>query len=148
MDSQKNFSPRHKERIIELVDLNSTTLAELDSLPGVGPMLGERIIKFRDALGGFHSVTQLQECFGMPPETYERIKPRLIIIRPHHQIQLDTIRSGAFFHPYFPKKIFKIHQAYTKHHGAIQHAEELKQLYPPDTLWYEKLLPYLSFPNQ
>lgn len=56
-----------------LVDLNTATLAELEELPGIGPVLAQRIIDFREANGGFSAVEQLREVSGIGPTVYEDI---------------------------------------------------------------------------
>lgn len=60
-----------------LIDLNNCDSALLVTLPGIGPVLSVRIIKYRNLLGGFASVNQLKEVYGLPPETFEIIKGRL-----------------------------------------------------------------------
>lgn len=49
------------------VDLNTATAAELDALPGIGPVLAERIVAYRDAEGPFRSVDQLDDVAGIGP---------------------------------------------------------------------------------
>jgi competence protein ComEA len=49
------------------VDLNAATAAELDALPGIGPVLAERIVAYRDAEGPFRSVDQLDDVPGIGP---------------------------------------------------------------------------------
>ncbi len=56
-----------------LVNLNSAALAELESLPGIGPVLAQRIVDFREANGGFTAVEQLREVSGIGPTLYEQI---------------------------------------------------------------------------
>jgi len=60
-----------------LIDLNKCDSAILVTLPGIGPVLSVRIIKYRNLLGGFASVNQLKEVYGLPPETFEIIKGRV-----------------------------------------------------------------------
>ena len=60
-----------------LIDLNNCDSALLVTLPGIGPVLSVRIIKYRNLLGGFASVNQLKEVYGLPPETFEIIKGRV-----------------------------------------------------------------------
>jgi competence protein ComEA len=47
------------------VDLNTATLAQLDTLPGVGPVLAQRILDWRTAHGQFASVDQLGDVPGI-----------------------------------------------------------------------------------
>lgn len=72
--SSRTSSFRPKKAVLEL---NSCDSAALVSLPGIGPVLSARIIKFRTLLGGFVSVDQLKEVYGLPPETFNMIKDRL-----------------------------------------------------------------------
>ncbi|HZA32027.1 MAG TPA: ComEA family DNA-binding protein, partial [Propionibacteriaceae bacterium] len=59
------------------VDLNSATAAQLDSLPGVGPVTAERILAWRTEHGGFRRVEELQEVEGIGPKTYADIAPHV-----------------------------------------------------------------------
>ncbi|MEV0156841.1 ComEA family DNA-binding protein [Micromonospora sp. NPDC050686] len=56
------------------VNLNTASLAELDTLPGVGPVLAQRIIAHRDQLGGFRSVGDLRQVEGIGDARYEQLK--------------------------------------------------------------------------
>ena len=51
------------------VDLNTAGLEELDTLPGIGPVLAERIIAWRQENGPFTSVDQLTEVSGIGEAT-------------------------------------------------------------------------------
>jgi competence protein ComEA len=57
------------------VDLNAATLEELETLPGVGPVTGQKIIDWRTAHSGFTSVEQLQQVSGIGPATYAELSP-------------------------------------------------------------------------
>jgi len=57
------------------VDLNRATLAELDTLPGVGPATATAIIAWRDENGGFRQVDDLLEVPGIGPTRLERLRP-------------------------------------------------------------------------
>jgi competence protein ComEA len=56
------------------VNLNTATLADLDSLPGVGPVLAQRILDARTAQGGFRAVTDLRQVEGIGSARYEQLK--------------------------------------------------------------------------
>jgi competence protein ComEA len=57
------------------VDLNRATLAELDTLPGVGPATATAILAWRDENGGFRRVDDLLEVPGIGPARLERLRP-------------------------------------------------------------------------
>ncbi|MFC7532097.1 helix-hairpin-helix domain-containing protein [Actinoplanes sp. GCM10030250] len=57
-----------------LVNLNTATLTELDSLPGVGPVLAQRILDARDAQGGFRAVGDLRKVDGIGDARFEQLK--------------------------------------------------------------------------
>ncbi|WP_433394326.1 ComEA family DNA-binding protein [Micromonospora sp. KLBMP9576] len=56
------------------VNLNTATLAQLDALPGVGPVLAQRILAHRDQHGGFRSVGDLRQVDGIGDARYEQLK--------------------------------------------------------------------------
>ncbi|MEW2382915.1 ComEA family DNA-binding protein [Micromonospora sp. NPDC047707] len=56
------------------VNLNTATLAQLDALPGVGPVLAQRILSHRDQQGGFRSVSDLRQVDGIGDARYEQLK--------------------------------------------------------------------------
>ncbi|MFF0722846.1 helix-hairpin-helix domain-containing protein [Micromonospora sp. NPDC003816] len=56
------------------VNLNTATLAQLDALPGVGPVLAQRIIEHRDQRGGFRAVSDLRQVNGIGDARYEELK--------------------------------------------------------------------------
>jgi len=57
-----------------LVNLNTATLADLDTLPGVGPVLAQRILDARTAQGGFRAVSDLRKVSGIGDARYEQLK--------------------------------------------------------------------------
>jgi len=57
------------------VDLNTATLAQLDALPGVGPVLAQHILDWRTAHGRFTSVDQLREVSGIGTAKFADLRP-------------------------------------------------------------------------
>ena len=62
-----------------LVDLNTASPAELDALPGIGPVLAERIVAWRTEHGGFASVDQLREVPGIGEAKYASLEPEVTV---------------------------------------------------------------------
>ncbi len=61
------------------LSLNRATPEQLDSLPGVGPTLAQRIIAFRQSHGTFRSLEQLRQVSGIGERTFAELKPLLTL---------------------------------------------------------------------
>ena len=59
----------------ELVDINTATAAELDALPGIGPVLAGRIVAYRDEHGPYATVDELEAVDGISVNTVEDLRP-------------------------------------------------------------------------
>jgi competence protein ComEA len=57
--------------------LNSATLEQLETLPGIGPSLAQRIIDWRTAHGRFNTVAELREVSGIGDARYAVLAPRV-----------------------------------------------------------------------
>lgn len=88
------------------IELNKCDTSELVSLPGIGPVLSARIIKYRTLLGGYASVEQLKEVYGLPPETFEKISS--LVFADTLLIELININSADYRRlsrmPYFDRE--------------------------------------------
>jgi competence protein ComEA len=62
------------------VDINHASLDELDTLPGVGPAIAQRIIDYREAYGGFSDAQEIMQVRGIGPAIYDEIE-NLIVVR-------------------------------------------------------------------
>ncbi|MCZ2824544.1 ComEA family DNA-binding protein [Modestobacter sp. VKM Ac-2982] len=60
-----------------VLDLNTATVAELDALPGIGPVLAQRIVDHRSAHGPFTSVDRLDDVSGIGPAIFAELAERV-----------------------------------------------------------------------
>ena len=72
------YQPVKVRQFKKALDINSCDSASLEALPGLGPVLSARIIKYRGLLGGFASVEQLREVYGLPEETFNLVSGMLV----------------------------------------------------------------------
>lgn len=80
------------------VDVNTADTLLLQRVPGIGPSFARRIYKYRQLLGGYYCVEQLQEVYGMDREKYDQISPYVEVRTAVQPIDLD--RDTLPRHPY------------------------------------------------
>jgi comEA protein len=68
-----------REKSPVLVNLNSATVGQLQTLPGVGPKVAERIVQYREKNGPFKKVEELMNVQGIGEKTFLRLKPQLTL---------------------------------------------------------------------
>jgi competence protein ComEA len=129
------------------LDINSCDSASLVRLPGIGPVLSARIIKYRLLLGGFASVNQLKEVYGLPVETFEMIKERIFADSLSvHRIDINKAEYKDISRlPYFEKYEVQAILKYRELNGKIRKMSDLTEnkLITEDKA--VKVLPYLRF---
>jgi hypothetical protein len=87
------------------IALNEADTNQLRQLKGIGPVLSNRIIKYRNSLGGFVDKSQLKEVWGLNLETYQQIKQQVYI---DNQPKKKTILQHSDLlinHPYMPYEL-------------------------------------------
>lgn len=138
--------PEKKEFSQSLIDINTADTTMLIALPGIGSKLSQRIINFRDRLGGFHSVEQVGETFGLPDSTFQKIKKKLVVKNLSvRKININTATIEELkAHPYIRYVIGNAIVQYRNQHGNFSSLDELKKIMAVTEELYSKALPYLS----
>lgn len=130
-------------------ELNKVSADSLTNISGIGPVLSERIVKFRNNLGGFISINQLNEVYGLEEKVIEEIGKNTtldsLLIEPV-DINNDSIKHISR-HPYISFKLAKIIVAYKKQHGPYVEVEEIKNIKIVSDTLFMKLEPYLKANN-
>jgi competence protein ComEA len=128
-------------------DLNVADTSSFKSVRGIGSVLAMRIVKYRDGLGGFVSLTQLREVFGLDSLVIkdmnkfyiaENFAPRKIEINKATEKELDM-------HPYLSAREAKSIFTYRSQHGHYSSPADLLKIKTLSGSTVSKIAPYLSF---
>ena len=145
-EKRANSPNGYKSRDIPRVLINQSDSASWEALPGIGPKLASRIVLFRAKLGGFNSVAQVGETFGLPDSTFQIIKPYLDIDKSYLTAKLDINHSTIEelqAHPYISFQMAKVIIAYRDQHGPFKSKEDIIRIALMTPVLYAKLEPYL-----
>jgi competence protein ComEA len=138
--------PSYPRKTNQLVDVNLADTAGYISLPGIGSKLSQRIITFRDKLGGFHSVTQVGETYLLPDSVFQKIKSRLFISDTtvkQININLASVEEMKA-HPYLRYNLANAIFQYRQQHGNFSSVEGIKKIMLVTGDVFNKIAPYLS----
>jgi competence protein ComEA len=129
-----------------VIDINQADTVAFISLPGIGSKLANRIVNFRDKLGGFYSVQQIGETFGLPDSTFQLIKPRLQCAPVNIQkININTADVNRLKqHPYIRWNIANAIVQYRQQHGVFHAPEDLQQIVLITPELYQKMVAYVT----
>jgi competence ComEA-like helix-hairpin-helix protein len=130
------------------IEVNTATQEDYERLYGIGKVYAERIVKFRDRLGGFYSINQIKDVFGIEDSTFQKFKKNLTI-KPV-KIKKININTATFeelnANPYFFSTIAKQIIGYRSKVKPFATVDDIKNLYfvrdHPEQ--FDKLSPYVA----
>jgi DNA uptake protein ComE-like DNA-binding protein len=137
----KTYAPRYAS-----IDINIADTSAFISLPGIGSKLALRIVTFREKLGGFYSIDQIGETYGLADSTFQKIKQYLKLENPSmKKININTATVDQMkAHPYLKYSIANPIVAYRNQHGLFSKVEDIKKVMSVTDEIYQKIAPYLS----
>lgn len=140
----KNIDPAYPP---EKVFINSADTSAFIALPGIGQKLAGRIVNFRKLLGGFYSVDQISEVYGLSDSVFQQIKPFLECqsgdIKKININTADIIELKA--HPYIKYQLANAVIRYRTQHGRFEGAKDLKKVHLISDDLLKKLEPYILY---
>jgi competence protein ComEA len=145
--NEKRFEKRERKNLFQPVDIGISDSITLMSLKGIGPVLASRIIKYREKLGGFYSLYQLKEVWGIDDTLFLSLATMIKLndTIPFRYIHLNSDSFPVLAsHPYIKGKLAGLICNYRKQHKTIVEVDELKQLPLITEENFLKLAPYLS----
>lgn len=141
--TKTNDKPKYSPSVI---DINMADTSVLIALPGIGSKLAQRIINFRDKLGGFYKTEQVGETFGLPDSTFQKIKTRLTISNTAiKQLNINTATVDELkAHPYIRYNLANAIVQYRSQHGNFTSVAAIKNIMMVTEDIYSKAAPYLK----
>lgn len=131
------------------IELNRSDTSQLKQIKNISPWIARRIVAYRQSLGGYISVNQLTEVWGINPELFKKIKQNFTVdISQINKIQVNEAGINDFRkHPYFNFSQAKTIYEYRKKNGTIKSFDDLKKINKEKITadFLEKIKPYLSF---
>jgi len=146
--SRPKVSVTSSRQIIVPFDINRADTSQLKQLKGIGSGRARIIVNYRNALGGFHSIDQYGEIFGMDSLSLGQLRQYARILSPHARIKLnETSKEQLTRHPYARKYRRSVEAIlrYRDQHGGIGSKEELKKVIPVDPEFLRLMEPYLEY---
>lgn len=140
-----NDQTSYKDDSDIILDLNTTTETELQKLKGIGPSYSKRIVEYRNRLGGFINIEQLNEVYGMTNELYTSIYDNFTLSTQNiNKININTAEYiDLVTHPYIDKENAKNILNYRNYAGTIKSTDELLKQKAVSAEFYNKILPYI-----
>ena len=128
------------------LDINQADSVAWVGLKGIGLGYAKRILGYRERLGGFYSVDQLKEVYGLDSMWVEANKGHLVVgAGIYKKIALNRVVGNEFRHPYISYAQVKVFLAYRKQHPFFRDFQALEQIKLLDLSMWNRLRPYLSF---
>ena len=144
-DVNKAFkSPSYVKLEHHSIDINLADTTEFKKLKGVGSVYANRIVKFRNSLGGYFSIDQINDVWGISDSLFMDIEPYLSLDT--SQIKKKNIneleKEVLVKHPYINWKKAKAILSYKKMHGEYKSMDDFEKLHGLDHAFVDTLRQY------
>ena len=129
-----------------LININTASATDFQKLKGIGEAYSKRIVAYREKLGGFVSIEQLREVYGMTDELFKSISANLEIKgEPIRTININTADFKTLVsHPYIDKNIASAILNYRDFAKNIKSTDELVKQKALSQSDYDKISKYIS----
>lgn len=145
--AKKPFVPFEKKEKV-LFDINEADTLQLMTIFGIGRGIANRIVRYRNNLGGFHSKSQVYEVFALDSIVVDELFTRAFLT-PDPVLQKLNINTATEEdlgkHPYIRKSLARYIFKYRQQHGDYKKPEDLLEIKVMKPEVVENLRPYLAF---
>ncbi|MBS1580192.1 MAG: helix-hairpin-helix domain-containing protein [Bacteroidetes bacterium] len=128
------------------IDINIATPQEWFTIPNMDRSLAYKIIKYKEKLGGFLTIQQVKETYGLTDSLFKIIESYLILQTTNiKKININTADDYTLSnHPYINKDVAKAIIIYRTQHGAYTKIDDIKKIVFIKEDLYNKIAPYLA----
>lgn len=162
---KRNFANDYTKKSIPIVDINKANAADFKALPGIGNVLSERIVKYRNSLKGFAAVDDLKKVYGISDAAFDVIRPFLQIseskktanilpentdeekVLPQNTIEkvnINTASEKEMTAAGIPRNMAKAIIIYREQNGNYNTVEDIKKIIFITPEMYEKAVPLMT----
>jgi competence protein ComEA len=146
VDTRESTSKDFEKKQSTVIDVNKATSEDLLQLRGIGATFAARIITQREKIGGFATLDQLKEVYGLPDSTLRNIAPFLKLTTPvYRKLYINKAAPDALMHPYLTRKQAESLARYRLNHGEFKNINDIKLTGVFSDTNLEKLRPYISY---
>lgn len=131
------------------VELNTADTTLLKQLRGIGSAYANRIVRYRQKLGGFYSKQQLLEVYNFPYETYEKIENQLLVDTtyiqklPINTLSIDELKRHPYIRYFQAKSLYENRvKRINKKYSGMDDIVVDRDVTPE---FLRRIAPYLSF---
>lgn len=132
-----------------IISIGEADSAGFISLKGIGPVYAQRIVSYRNALGGFVNIEQLKEVYGISDSLFLSLSSKIALDSNINlrQIRINEINLNDLTkHPYFRDyNLSRVIINYREMNGPYKNAEDLSKIHLMKDSVIKKLLPYINF---
>lgn len=119
-----------KEKTV-VIDINQATQEDLIKIYGIGEAISIRILKFKENLGGFVSMEQMKDVWGLSPEVIEKLNAHFKVLAPPNVKKVDinnaSIKELSQF-PYFNYQLAKQIVTFRSMNGDFKNVDDLTKI--------------------
>lgn len=142
------YKSAESRKMPERLEINGADSLALVALPGIGPAFARAIMRYRDRLGGFVDLDQLNEVHILQdkPDAVVRIR-RMLVLDPAsvHRLPINTCTAEEMGrHPYVGWKLAKVLVNYRTAHGPFADLQAIKGCVLVNDSLLQRLAPYIE----
>lgn len=155
--NEQQNARQYPKQSTPIIDINTATVSDWEALPGIGPVLANRIVRYRDKLGGFTQLAQVQKTYGISDSLFNQLAPYLQLnsleaIKIPSTQAADSVNKkpninkatvAQLMAVSVPEEIAKAIVLYRKQYGPYERITDLKKIVFISEPVFEQIAPKL-----